>query len=220
MTQLPAAVFFDWDGTLADSVKFLEDAHSHARKTLGFPPLKAGAFANEYFGQPREKLYKELYAPRVGEAKKTFEAYVRENHLDLKPLPGAEDILKFFAARNIPMGVVSNKKPEFIGQEIKNFGWEKYFKSYVGAAEALQDKPSPEPLLLAIKRARIKNEPKDIWYVGDTEIDLSCARDAGCPALFIGERPGDADLIEKFRPIVAAKNCTELHMFLLQSYGK
>ncbi|HRQ62224.1 MAG TPA: hypothetical protein PLO23_12085 [Alphaproteobacteria bacterium] len=53
MMSYPAAVFFDWDGTLVDSYGVLEAAHNHTRKALGFDPLPEGAFAS-YFGKPRD----------------------------------------------------------------------------------------------------------------------------------------------------------------------
>lgn len=220
MIQFPEAVFFDWDGTLADSLVFLEDAHNHTRDRLGYPSLPKGDFALKYFGRPREILYTELYAPHQDKAKATFEAYVRENHLKLQPLPDAEQVLKFFAERGVPMGVVSNKKAEFIKQEIENFGWNGYFRSYVGAAEAAQDKPAADPLLLAISRAGLQSDISSIWYVGDTEVDLACARATGCVPIYISHIGKDDDIIEKYRPEVTVRNCSEFHGFLLQSYGK
>lgn len=217
----PRGIFFDWDGTLADSYYFLEEAHNHTRQAVGFPPFDDGEFALRYFGQPREKLYKDLYAPHQEKARGIFEAFVREHHLKIKPLPDAEALLDIVSGMEIPMGVVSNKKPEFIRKEIAHFGWEDYFKeSIVGAGEAAQDKPAADPLLLAIKRAGGGINTGDIWYVGDTETDLSCARNMGCVSIFLNHMPHDDVLVRQYQPDLVIKNCKDLCGFLLQNYTK
>lgn len=214
--KLPKAIFFDWDGTLADSYAFLEGAHNHVRMQLGKPSFRENEF-QQYFGQPREILYKAFYAPHEEEAKKMFEVYVREHHLKLPALPGAEDLLKTLHAAGIPCGVVSNKKPEFIETEIRNFGWEAYFVASVGAGEASADKPSPAPLRLAVERAGLAGlEPDDIWFVGDTDNDLMCARDYGCPGILLGHMPNTPQLVAEFAPFLVVKDCHELDEFMLQ----
>lgn len=219
MIDLPKAAFFDWDGTLADSYAFLEGAHNHVRMSFGLPSFREREFEH-YFGKPRDELYRIIYAPHEAEAKKRFEAYVREHHLKLPPLPGAGDLLKTLKELGVVCGVVSNKKPEFIFMEIEHFGWEDYFVSYVGAGEASADKPSAAPLALAIEKARLTLEKNDIWFVGDTDNDLLCAREYGCKAVLVGHMPNTPQLVAEFAPELVVKGCAELRDILLQSGKK
>ncbi|MCC6597423.1 MAG: HAD family hydrolase [Alphaproteobacteria bacterium] len=214
----PHAVFFDWDGTLADSFLFLHSAHNHVCKALGRPAFDLKAFEG-YFGQPREKLYKELYGEKMEEARTHFEHYVLNNHLaGLKPAHGAEDLLKTLYDRRIPCGVVSNKKRNLIEAEIKNFGWDDFFISIVGAGEAEADKPSPAPLLLAVERANLMNIPmKNMWFVGDTDNDLLCAIGAECVTVLI-ERDHVYEKFSKQHHIdIHRNNCADLNALLLQN---
>ena len=216
----PKAVFFDWDGTLVDTLVFLRKAHSYARNQLGLPDLSIEQFEG-YFGMPREVLYQEIYGEEKEIAKAHFETYVRANHLkDVKPLDGAQQCLEILVNRGITMGAVTNKKPEFIVEEIKSFGWEGYFSSVVGAGEAANDKPAADPLLLAIKRTNIAHDISDIWFVGDSETDLACARAANAVAIFIGDASENKVLIEQYKPAIVVRNCHALCEFLLQSLGK
>ncbi|GJL84803.1 MAG: haloacid dehalogenase [Micavibrio sp.] len=210
----PKAVFFDWDGTLADSFVFLRGAHSHVRNAIGLPDLTQEQF-NGYFGMPRELLYREIYGDEGERAKELFEAYVMENHTQLEPMPGAGELLTAIAARNIPMGAVSNKKGDFIREEIKHFGWQEHFVSIIGAGDAENDKPAADPLLLAIERGRVKFGLSDIWYVGDTETDLKCAQETGCPCVFLQHKDKDASLIETYKPALVVRNCHELRGFFV-----
>jgi phosphoglycolate phosphatase len=216
MIKLPKAVFFDWDGTLVDSFKFLHGAHNHVRGVLGIAPFSLEVFEG-YFGQPREKLYRELYGDHMEEAKTHFEAYVFANHLKgLSPTVGAQALLEQLHAMGIPCGVVTNKKGSFVVKEISNFGWERFFVSVVGAAEAQADKPSPAPLWLAVKRAGIVEDMGNIWFVGDTENDLACARDAGAVSILIAGNKENERFSKEFDIGLHRETCADLRDFLLQ----
>lgn len=212
----PGAVFFDWDGTLADSFAFLHAAHNHVCKTLGRPSFSLKEFEG-YFGQPREKLYRELYAEHMEEARGHFERYVLDNHLSgLKPAEGAGVLLGTLRDMGIPCGVVSNKKRNLIEAEIENFGWGGFFISVVGAGEAEADKPSPAPLHLAVERAALALPMERVWFVGDTDNDLICAEQAGCVTVLVERQEIYEKLSVRHRVDIHRKNCEELNGFLLQ----
>ncbi len=214
--EKPDAIFLDWDGTLVDSFNFLMEAHNHVRRTLGIEPFSAETF-NEYFGQPREILYRNLYGKHAAAAKGHFETFVTKHHLTyLKPLPGADTLVNTIHKMNIPCGVVSNKKGTFIRAEIENFGWTSKFGAIVGAGEAPQDKPAADPLLLAISLARAEKHRKNTWYVGDSETDAECARNAGCMLVLIDHGTNISGWVDRYNPVLTVKNCNELSDYLLQ----
>lgn len=212
--QRPDAIFFDWDGTLVDSYSFLDGAHSHVLGQLGFQPFQDGEF-KQYFGQPREILYRTIYKDKFEDAKILFETYVMKNNHKIKFLEGADKMLSSLKDMNIAMGIVSNKKRSFIEKEIENFGWCEYFVITVGAGEASEDKPSGAPLILALEKAEIPQETHNIWYVGDTENDLLCAQNAQCEAVFIKGHHDTNRLILDYNPLLSIDNCKELHDFLV-----
>ena len=114
------AVFWDWDGTLVDSFSFLHKTHNHVRGIFGMPEFSVAEFGN-YFGKPREKLYRDIYgAENIDEAKGHFERCVIDNHHEIKPMIGAQKLLEAFTARGIPMAVVTNKKGELVKKEIES----------------------------------------------------------------------------------------------------
>jgi phosphoglycolate phosphatase len=212
----PSAIFLDWDGTLVDSFGFLLDAHNHVRRTLSMELLTNEDF-KVYFGMPRELLYKKLYGKYRTEAKSHFEDFVLRHHLEfLKPLPGADRLVRTIHNIKVPSGVVSNKKGDFIRKEIDNFGWTPLFSSIVGAGEAPQDKPAADPLLLAMALAKADKNPKKVWYVGDSETDAQCARNAGCILILIDHGTNIGAWVHEYEPSLMVKNCTELSEFLLQ----
>lgn len=212
----PAAIFFDWDGTLVDSFSFLEAAHNHVLAQYDLPIFEKGGF-EQYFGKPREEIYPALYGDKADEARGVFEGFVRDNHKRLlEPMVGAFKCLEAVHDAGIPMGVVSNKLPDFVNAEIDHFGWRPFFKSSVGAREAAQDKPSAAPLILGLERSEISVDMADVWYVGDTHIDQKCAVAAGATFVFIDhDDVGRADGMET-APDITLKNCQDLADLVLQ----
>lgn len=211
---LPQAVFWDWDGTIADSYSFLNDAHNHTLTQLGFPPFNGDEY-REYFGKPREVLYPAIYKDKAEEAKEIFQSYVFENAHKVKIIDGCREVLDFFKNHNIPMGVVSNKKASFIKEEMKHADLEKYFCTLIGAGDALADKPSSKPLDLAIETSGISAEYKNIWLVGDTENDLACATAANAVAIFYDDGHQASSLIEQYNPYFTFKNYQDFKEFLV-----
>ncbi len=201
---------------MVDSFRFLHTAHNHVRALLGIPPFSLEVFEG-YFGQPREKLYTQLYGEHREIAKTHFETFVLANHLAaLKPMEGAEYLLQVLERLDVPCGVVTNKKASLVSAEIRNFGWEKHFKSVVGAGEAQADKPSAAPLLLALERAGLAVPLETVWFVGDTDNDMLCAHSAGCQSVLI-EKESVYSSLKQVHPIALyKKNCRGLAEFLLQ----
>jgi len=212
----PQAIFFDWDGTLADSYSFLDRAHSHVRQRFGFRAFEPGEY-KQYFGQPREVLYPLIYGEENYEqAKIWFEDYVVENRHLLQPLEGADALMHAIADADIPMGVVSNKRGDFLRGEAAHFGWADIFVSVIGAGEALQDKPAADPLFKALNDGGLPDlHPDAVWFVGDTRYDLECARNAGAQAVLIRNGMEVEGLIKEYAPDLVAEDCRDFQEKLL-----
>lgn len=209
------AVFFDWDGTLVDSLGLLVDAHNSVREAFGHPLWTREEFFGSITRSTRE-LYPILYGDRADEGQEILYKFVKEKHLDyLKIMPGAKDVLDMLQAMDIPMGVVSNKRNDVLVSEVLALGWEHYFGVYIGAGVAEKDKPSAAPLLYAVDKHPANIVLKEIIYVGDTETDLKTVAEAGCDCAFVqhdGPRP---DLVTLYKPLIVANNMAELKQKLI-----
>ncbi len=217
MTQ---AVFFDWDGTLVDSLPLLYAAHNHVRAKLNYPLWSKEEYLDALVYSTRE-LYPKLYGDRAQEGQDTLYQYISDHHLSqMKILDGAEDVLIALKARAVPTGLVSNKRNDILRREVEHLGWQKYFDVYMGAGVAKKDKPSGEPLLHALTLHPKDLKIEQVLYVGDTESDLSCAKEAGCPAAFLRHtRTGDM-LIEKYKPAYVVDSLIELKLILMDHLKK
>ncbi len=212
-------VFFDWDGTLVDSLPLLFAAHNHVRGQLGHPLWTRDEYAKAIVYSTRE-LYPKLYGDRAAEAQDILYGYIQENHLkDMKVLEGAPEVVEYLASHNVPIGIVSNKRHDVLRREVEHLGWNKHFRIYNGAGVAKLDKPSGEPLLHALREHGDDLGIDDIIYIGDTESDLSCAKEAGCPVVFIRHGKDSQDLISKYNPAYVVDTLGELKEVLMKVLG-
>ena len=60
----------------------------------------------------------------------------------------------------------------------------------MGASDAKRDKPHPDPVLFALKDSGIA-PAADVWFVGDTSIDIEAANATGCTPILYGDCTDD-----------------------------
>ncbi|NQV56500.1 MAG: HAD family hydrolase, partial [Rhodospirillales bacterium] len=90
------------------------------------------------------------------------------------------------------MGVVSNKTGPLLRAEAAHLGWDQYFGAIVGAGDAAKDKPAPDPIFQSAEPGGYdpsQGNWADIWYVGDTEIDMICAANSGLIPILLRQTP-------------------------------
>ena len=204
------AVFFDWDGTLVQTSELIIEAHNHVRQHFGLELIESTESLTRGNQSTRE-LYPQIYGDKAKEAEQVLYRFFEQNHLEsLKAYEDSEIALTRLKERNIPLGLVSNKRHSFLVKELKYLGWESFFGPVVGAGEASRDKPHPDPLLMAVDG----NSLKDILYIGDTETDLKCAQAAGCDAALILRGRTLDHLITAYSPTHVMENLENIEIIL------
>ena len=180
----PKAILFDWDNTLVNNWEPIYIAYKETLKRLGLKKKSRGEIIKNAKYSLRE-TFPRVFKDDWKKAKKIFYVIFKKIHLQkIKPIPKVEKILKIIKEKKITCGVISNKDGNVLRKEINKLGWKKYFKVLVGANEAKKDKPSKYPLLLALNKISLKPN-RNIWYVGDNEIDVEFAKKNKCSSIFI-----------------------------------
>jgi len=209
--MMPKAILFDWDGTLADTADLILTSHNHVRAMFGHPPwTHADIFAGA--SRSAREAYPEIYGPDAPKALEALYTYIKHRDLSkIAPFAGAEALLADLKGKGVPLGVVSHKRHEALHDEIIHFAWTGYFGAVVGAGEAARDKPSADPIFLALSRMGGGIAARDIWYVGDTETDLMAASAAMCPCIFIDHGTTPSGTIERYAPLMTLPSLAALH---------
>jgi len=210
----PRAILFDWDNTLIDSWPTITDALNTTFEAFDMPPWTLNEVRARVARSMRDS-FPALFGDKWRDAGEVFyERYAAIHVKMLKPLPGAETMLQTLNDTGIHLGVVSNKKGDFLRNEVKHLEWDRFFGAIVGALDAEIDKPDPKPVDLALKPSGIERGP-GVWFAGDASIDLECAHNAGLTPILIRElAPGPGEM-ENHPPARHFPDCDALCKFVI-----
>jgi phosphoglycolate phosphatase len=186
LRRAPRAILFDWDNTLVDSWATIHEALNFLMRTMAVPEWSLTETKARVRLSLRE-AFPALFGDRWEAARDIYLGRFREIHLDrLAPLQGGAEMLQAIAGQGIYLGVVSNKTGELLRREVAQLGWSGMFGQIVGAGDAVLDKPACEPVHLALAPSGIA-AGEEVWFVGDTAVDMECARNSGCVGVLLGE---------------------------------
>ncbi|MFZ4541676.1 MAG: HAD family hydrolase [Rickettsiales bacterium] len=189
----PRAILFDWDNTLVNTWPLIHSALNMTLRHMGHPEWTYDRVKLEVKQSMRDS-FPAMFGDRWEEAAKHYQKSYRAVHLEqLTPLPDAEAMLRSISRPGVFTGIVSNKQGPTLRLELEQLGWQEYFCAAIGASDAARDKPHPDPVLLALSNGSIGAGP-DVWFVGDTGVDLEVAQATGCTAVLYGEHYFDGSL--------------------------
>ena len=186
------AVVFDLDGTLLDTLEDLQNSVNHALGLHGFPE-RTYEEIRTFVGNGVRNLMKKSVPG--GEADPAFEAVFADfkSHYAVHwreltaPYDGVVPLVEELHRRGLKLAVVSNKTDA----EVKNLCAE-FFGGCMdcvrGEVPGVPRKPEPDGVFLALQALGVARE--DALYVGDSEVDVRTARNAGldCVAVTWGFR--------------------------------
>ncbi len=188
----PSALIFDWDNTLVNTWPTIHEALNHTLRLMGHDEWTMEK-TKAHVKKSMRDAFPQLFGERWQEAAETYQRYYRSIHLDnLEGLAHARAMLEAVRDTGMYMGLVSNKRGDNLRQELDHIGWYELFDAVVGSGDANKDKPDPAPLLLALAESGAQ-AGENVWFIGDTTIDLDCAENAGCTAILYGAVTPESD---------------------------
>ena len=148
----PAAVLFDLDGTLIDSIGLLLACVHHAFEGRSPAPTDEEWIAT--LGTPlRTQLSAYLKTDEeIDAVTAKYRTYQREQHDVLtKSYPGVTEVILELDRRGHPMGVVTSKSNEMMDRGLEWLGALDVMKTRIGMNSCTIHKPYPFPLWLFLK---------------------------------------------------------------------
>ena len=177
-----ATVFFDLDGTLADTATDLSVPINAMRQAQGLPLLQLSELRPHASHGARGLIGKGL---GIAPDDASYEAlrldflarYEAAMVVHTQLFDGMLEVLAALDAQGITWGVVSNKVERYVRPIMKALGVLERSISAVGGDTTPHAKPHPEPLLHAARLAGV--DPQACVYVGDDVRDVHAGRAAG-----------------------------------------
>ena len=176
---MKTAILFDLDGTLLDTLDDLHGAVNHVLADFGYP-TRTRQEVCAFVGNGAARLMQQ--AVPQGEAWKpalaAFQRYYAANcQIQTKPYEGILQVLELLE-KQYPLAVVSNKPDRAVKELAKQ-----YFPGLFARGEDVDcpRKPAPDMVYQAMAALGVER----CIYVGDSDVDIVTARNAGVPCISV-----------------------------------
>ena len=179
-------VIFDLDGTLLDTLDDLMDSCNYALSTIGAPP-RTRAEIRRFVGNGIRNLMLQAVPdgadnPKFEQAYETMQTwYKAHNQIKTAPYPGVQRLIRTLKQQGVPMAVVSNKPDASVQMLVEQ--WFPEITFGLGEREGLRRKPERDMVDYAI--TQLGQTGKKTVYVGDSEVDLTTAANAGLDCISV-----------------------------------
>ena len=189
---------FDMDGTILDT---LQDLHDTLNYVLGMHhfPLRTIDETRRFVGNGIRKLVERALPAGSDDATidrvfASFKEYYKDHcAVATKPYDGITELLKELREAGIKTAVVSNKA-DFAVQELCETYFKGLFDCAVGEREGVRRKPSPDSVYAVLEKLAVAKE--HAVYIGDSDVDLATAENAGLPCIAVTWGFRDRDFLE------------------------
>ena len=188
-------VFFDLDGTLADTDADIRCAWKAALADLGLdcPDFDARFVAGPPIDEMTRRLFPDRFTPALADAIR--DSFARHYDHDGFPLtreyPGVMDEVRRLKAEGRVVAIVTNKRYAAATAMARQFGWDRVFDGvFAGDMEAPKVR---KPELLRRVLARYGAAPGDCALVGDTASDFEAAAANGVTSVAVAWGYGKPD---------------------------
>lgn len=195
-------IIFDLDGTLMNTLDDLTISTNHALSQMGFPTRTIDE-VRQFLGNGVRKLIEmavpdntseEMIESMISCFLQHYTSHCKDHS---KPYEGILELLDSLKKMGIGMAIVSNKPDA----EVKKLNAE-HFAEFIGVAlgenekSGIPRKPSPAMVYEAINQ--LGSEPEKCLYVGDSDVDILTARNAGIDCLSVTWGFKTAEFLSQF----------------------
>jgi HAD superfamily hydrolase (TIGR01549 family) len=203
---------FDVSGVLLNDLSVVWKADSEAYEKCGMGKIENIEKFKQSFKLPIYDYHRSMGVPDdlIPEIEREYRrAYIKYNHL-IQIFPDVRKILTELRLDNITLGITSNVPSNFLIEHLQRFKLNVLFNAVTGQDDCVKQKPSPEPILLTLRKLGANH--KNSAYVGDMEEDIIAGRKAHIRTFAVTRDEGYHPLwkLKRQEPDFLVSNLTEL----------
>lgn len=193
------AVIFDLDGTVLDTLGDLAASVNHALASRGLTERSLDEI-RAFVGNGIKNLVSRSAGQSVGEREKEILLDTFRKHYALhcadetKPYAGIPELLTELKEKGVKTAVVSNKAHGAVVKLAEKY-FPGQFSCVLGERDGIPRKPAPDSVEYALSCLGVKKE--NAVYVGDSEVDILTARNAGLESVIVTWGFRDRETLEK-----------------------
>lgn len=175
------AIYFDFDGTIADTVPAIIASMKKSFRCMGLPEPTAEAITVT-IGLPLEECCRIAGNLDGDTARQTAEVYRKvftEFASDYTAIfPEVKETISWLHEKGFRMAICTSRGAPSLDQILEARGIDFGFETRVTANDGLTPKPHPQMVLTLLERMGLRAE--EVLVVGDTTFDICMGNSAGC----------------------------------------
>jgi HAD superfamily hydrolase (TIGR01549 family) len=211
----PAAVVFDLDGTLLDTMTLAPTVYADTIHALGGPDVSpSDVVAAWHIGPTPTVLAHFLGRPASVEDIECFYRHFEAAGAAARPFPGVVEMVDTLGRAGYRLGIFTSATRRAATLMLCTAGLDGVFPTVICGDEISEPKPAPEGLWLACQYLGVSAAATA--YVGDAEVDLQCAEIAGSVA--VHARWGATTTAAEDFPLVAYRPSDVIELLLRQAF--
>lgn len=188
---------FDMDGTILDTLEDLADSMNFCLRKYGMPERSLEEIKRfvgngvrrlvelAVSGGTDEKIIDEMCATYI-------EYYKNHCAIKTRPYEGIREVLKKLKEKGVLTAVVSNKADHAVKKLCEEY-FDGLFDYAAGDREGMRRKPYPDSVISVMEH--FGANPEEVVYIGDSEVDLQTARNAGVDVIMVSWGFRDEDCL-------------------------
>jgi len=192
-------ILFDLDGTLIESTEAITSTFHHAFDVHG-EKNPSDKEIQALIGHPLDVMFARLGVDesKVWDFVDTYKQRYRViSKIKTELLPNAKKAVEL-ASTFATLGIVTTKTGLYSQELMEHFGIMDHFEVLIGREHVQNPKPHAEPILKALE---ILPKDDDIWMIGDTELDLLSAKNAGVKSMAVLSGYGTKESLENYASV-------------------
>ncbi len=206
-------IFFDLDGTLANTIPLIVASYQHAFREVRGEEIE-DARARAWIGRPLLGALLEEDPDRGHELDRTYREWNLANTERLiERYDGVPEMLTALADAGANIHIVTSKRRDTARLALVGVGIEHLIEVVGGLEDTTQHKPHPEPLLTAA--AKLDVDPANAVYIGDATVDILAAKAAGMAAVAVTWGAGERAALAATDPDTIVDTVADLTAYLL-----
>ena len=210
-------IVFDLDGTLLYTLEDLKNSLNFALNACNMPKRTLEEVRN-FVGNGIKKLIERSLddnQEKFDECYKIFLSHYAKNSLiTTKPYNGVISGLKKLKENNIKLAILSNKIDVEVKRLSKYF-FDDIFNISMGETSIFPKKPDPKALLEIIKEFNLSKD--EIYFIGDSEVDIQTAKNADVQCLSVLWGYKDKDFLIQNNAKNLFENFEQMVEFILKN---
>lgn len=176
MKKILDAIFFDFDGTLANTLPLIFHSFKELFKEYKNKDISPDDIV-KMFGPTEVGIIREQFRENTDSIIGRFYKIYEEKHPDfLHKEEEFIDLLKFLKSKNLILGIVTGKGKNTLDISLRLLKMTSYFDVLISGDDVRKPKPDPEGINKALTITGIKAER--ILFVGDSDADIGAGENA------------------------------------------